>query len=551
MGLPIRAWLSARARRLAPARRLGAAAAVAVLAACGTSETPPDNATGQLFARGIEQITDLYIEPISGQTLVFVGARNLQRLDPRLGVAIGGGDIRNRDQVTLTYDGLLVGNYTVPPDIDANTGGKIIAQMIEAAKNASRHIGTLPEDAIDKAVFEGMTGALDRFSRYASPDEARDQRAARDGFGGIGVTLDTADDDFNITAVSENSPAERAGLKAGDKIVAINGLAVAGHQPSEIIHQLRGPIGSIVDLMIQSPGAPGPRELKIERALVVVPTVTASRDGDIAIFRIASFNQSTTQRVTEGLLAAQRQANGHLAGIVLDLRGDPGGLLDQAVSLSDLFIAKGPIIATTGRHPASHQYFAATGHSLAPSTPLVVLINGGSASASEIVAAALQDVGRAVVVGSSSYGKGTVQTVMRLPNDGELTLTWARLVTPSGYFLQQHGVVPTLCTSGLGDTGNAPDDVLRRPIDGGDPDATRPRASLSDAAWSALRRSCPAQSSNSPLDLKVAERILSDPARYAAALDAIHRGGPPQLSDAPPAALTAGAGGLSSTPHSP
>ncbi len=239
---------------------------------------------------------------------------------------------------------------------------------------------------------------------------------------------------------------------------------------------------------------------------------------------------------------------------MLDLRGEPGGLLDQAVSLSDLFIAKGPIIATTGRHPASHQYFAATGHGLAPDTPLAVLINGGSASASEIVAAALQDVGRAVVIGSASYGKGTVQTVMRLPNDGELTLTWARLVTPSGYFLQLHGVVPTVCTSGLGDTEGALDAVLRRPIDAGGADASRPRASLDEAAWSSLRRSCPAETNTPALDVKVAERLLSDPARYAAALGAIHPAGASALGARAPegaAALTAGGSGLSSPPRMP
>ncbi len=528
-------------------------AALLLLVACGTHDSLHDSSTGELFARGIEQITDLYIEPISGQKLVFVGAKNLTKLDPRLGVSVGD-EIRDRDDLTLTYDGIAVGNYQVPPDIDGNAGGDNIVRLIAAAKKASGRVAALPEETIDKALFDGMTGALDRFSRYASPDEARDQRAARDGFGGIGVTLETANSDFSITAVSENSPAEHAGVRVGDKIVAINGTPVVGHQATDIIHQLRGPIGSIVGLTIERPGVAGTRDFKIERALVVVPTVTASHDGNIAIFHVASFNQSTTQRVTEGLIEAQRQANGRLAGIVLDLRGDPGGLLDQAVSLSDLFIAKGPIIATTGRHPASHQYFAATGHSLAPDTPLVVLVNGGSASASEIVAAALQDVGRAVVVGSSSYGKGTVQTVMRLPNDGELTLTWARLVTPSGYFLQQHGVVPTLCTSGLSDTDGALDTVLHRPIDAGDVDASRPRASLDDAAWSTLRRSCPAESNASPLDLKVAERVLSDPARYTAALGAIHPAGVSALAPhAPPAAaaLTAGGSGLSSPARTP
>jgi carboxyl-terminal processing protease len=534
-----------RVWRIAPAAIIAAA-----LTACGAEQTSRNTTTGELFARGIEQITDLYIEPVSGQKLVFVGAKNLAKLDTRMGVSIGS-DVRDRDQLTLTYDGIAIANYQVSPDIDGNAGGNIITALIAAAKKASGRVAAMPEDAIDKAVFDGMTGALDRFSRYAPPEEARDQRAARDGFGGIGVTLETANNEFTITTITEHSPAEHTGIRVGDKIVAIDGTPVAGHQAIEIIHQLRGPIGSIVGLTIERPGVMGTRDFKIERALVVVPTVTASRDGDIAIFRVASFNQSTTQRVTEGLIEAQRAMSGHLAGIVLDLRGDPGGLLDQAVSLSDLFIAKGPIIATVGRHPASHQYFAATGHSLVPSTPLVVLINGGSASASEIVAAALQDVGRAVVIGTSSYGKGTVQTVMRLPNDGELTLTWARLVTPSGYFLQQHGVVPTLCTSGLSDTDGSLDTVLHRTGDG---EASRPRASLDDTSWSVLRRTCPAETGSSALDLKIAERVLSDPARYSAALGAIH---PASVSAAAPAApppdaaLTAGGSGLSSPSRIP
>ena len=552
--MPISARLLSWWRLPANWRRLVLALACALLAACATHASSQDGSTGELFARGIEQITDLYIEPISDQKLVLVGAKNLVKLDPRLGVSVGG-NVRDRNTLTLTYDGIVAGSYQLPPEIDGNDAGEIVADIIAAAKKASARVRSLPEETIDKVVFDGMTGVLDRFSRYASPDEARDQRAARDGFGGIGITLETANNGFSITAVSENGPAERAGLKVGDKIIAVGGAPVAGRQPSDLIHQLRGPIGSIVDLTIERPGVTGIRDYKLERALVVVPTVTATRDGNIAIFHVASFNQSTTQRVTEGIIEAQREVpGGKLAGIVLDLRGDPGGLLDQAVSLSDLFISKGPIIATTGRHPASHQYFGATGHSIAPSTPLVVLVNGGSASASEIVAAALQDVGRAVLVGSSSYGKGTVQTVMRLPNDGELTLTWARLVTPSGYFLQQHGVVPTLCTAGASGSDGSVDAVLRRPVDAGDPDASRPRVSLNDAAWAALRRSCPAETTSPALDLKVAERVLSDPSRYAAALGAIHPSGAsaaPAETPTADAALTAKDSGLSSPQRTP
>ena len=183
-------------------------------------------------------------------------------------------------------------------------------------------------------------------------------------------------------------------------------------------------------------------------------------------------------------MRCKREMGQRLRGIVLDLRGDPGGLLDQAVSLADVFIAKGPIVATVGRHPASRQYFEASGDSVAPQVPIVVLINGGSASASEIVAAALQDAGRAVVVGTASYGKGTVQTVLRLPNDGELTLTWAQLVAPAGYLLHEHGVVPTLCTSDLGNDDQSVQIALaaRERLVGGRHRSPRSRAPRSTSA---------------------------------------------------------------------
>jgi carboxyl-terminal processing protease len=186
------------------------------------------------------------------------------------------------------------------------------------------------------------------------------------------------------------------------------------------------------------------------------------------------------------------------------------------------------------------------------------LINGGSASSSEIVAAALQDAGRAVVVGSASYGKGTVQTVLRLPNDGELTLTWAQLVAPSGYLLHQHGVVPTLCTSDLGDDDRFVQIAMQRAAvsPAASPGATRARASLDENAWSQLRRSCPARSGDHEIDVKVAKRLLADPVLYSQAVHAI--GASPSVAAVPAAAapptapdLTAASPALSSSPRNP
>ncbi|MDE1931826.1 MAG: peptidase S41, partial [Alphaproteobacteria bacterium] len=185
--------------------------------------------------------------------------------------------------------------------------------------------------------------------------------------------------------------------------------------------------------------------------------------------------------------------------------------LDQSVIVASQFLDGGTIATTIGRNPESFQYFAAPADHHADSLPLVVLVNGGSASASEIVASALQDAGRAVVVGTSSYGKGTVQTVLRTSNDGELTVTWARLITPKGYFLHHHGVVPTVCTAGLADNADAGVILAKSP----GPTLSEARDTLDDAGWTALRAACPPAPEHDPLDLRVARHLLENPVIYA------------------------------------
>jgi carboxyl-terminal processing protease len=482
----------------------------------GSADAPmPGDAAAQLFAHGLNDIRELYVEPVPVRRLVLSGAAGLAALDNRLGVGEAPGP-GGAATLTLGYDHRTIASYAEPAEDASGKWGILVAAMVGAARQASPRLAALPPETLETAVLNGMTATLDRFSRYAAPEVAQDQRAERDGFGGIGVTLDTSDHLLRIAAVSPQGPADRAGIHPEDQIVAINGVAIASGSPEDAIHRLRGPIGSAVALQVRRLGGGAVRELELHRALVTDPTVAMARDGNIALFRIASFNRSTTQRVAAGVAEAQRQ--GGLAGIVLDLRGDPGGLLDQAVSLADLFLRDGPILATIGRNPASRQYFAASGKAIAPQVPLAVLINGGSASASEIVAAALQDAGRAVVIGSASYGKGTVQTVLRLPNSGELILTWARLVAPAGYLLQQHGVVPTLCTAGLPDDAGGLATMLQRAGEAQHGEAARPRAVLDERGWSELRQSCPPQRTRPAIDVAFAERLLADRELYAAAL---------------------------------
>jgi carboxyl-terminal processing protease len=519
--------------------------AAAVLAGCAGPQPLPIDPTGRLFARGLDDIAEYYIAPISIRVLAIAGAERLPSLDRRVSVAESPAPGSQTD-IVLAFGRHDVADLPEPTGEDPHAWGALLGRLVADARTVSPTVAALSQDRIDAAVFNGITSGLDRFSRYASPQAARDQRAVRDGFGGIGVTVVSAAGAFRVAAVEPGGPADRAGIRPGDRIVAIDGEPTGGRSEFDVVRQLRGPIATTVEVAIAQPRGVG-RDLWILRALIVLPTVHLTRDHGIAVFRISSFNQDTAREFVHDLETALAPGQPPLSGIVLDLRSDPGGLLDQAVSLADMLIRRGPIVATTGRHPASRQLFEASGDGPAPSLPIVVLINGASASAAEVVAAALQDTGRAVVVGSASYGKGTVQTVIRLPNGGELTLTWALLLAPSGYLLNGHGVVPTLCTSDLGNDNGALRIALERADAASLPPLTQePRAALSEADWARLRRSCPQRLGDPPIDMTVAESLLADPGLFAQAVHVLARTPKLAAAGSAPAGprLTGGVGSL-------
>ncbi|HVH76029.1 MAG TPA: S41 family peptidase [Stellaceae bacterium] len=495
--------------------RVSVAAAISALAACaGGAPPPPADPAARLVAAGLEDVARYYIEPVSDRNLVLAAARGLSHLDRQVQV---NETPAAQGELVLEYGMRQIALYPEPGAADADAWARLAGRLVAEARAASPVLAEASEDKIDTALLGGMTGALDRFSRYSPPAEASEESAMRDGFGGVGLTVEEDSGKFLVTEVMPQGPAGLAGVRPQDRIVGIDGVPTAGKSQEAVVDALRGPVGRPVELAVHRPGLGRERDFRIKRRLIVVPTVTVARDGGILIFRIASFNESTARIVAKTLRAAQHEGP-PLSGVVLDLRSDPGGLLGQAVALADIFVGKGPIAGAIGRNPASRQYFAAAGDAIAPKLPVVILIDGNSASAAEIVASTLQDVGRAVVVGSASYGKGTVQTVLRLPNRGELILTWAFLITPSGYFLNLHGVVPTVCTSGLGAEGLQL--ALRRAMAPAtaSPLAARPRALLDERGWAALRLSCPPRHGKHPIDLQVAKRLISDPALYGEAV---------------------------------
>lgn len=467
----------------------------------------------RVFSAGYQDVTDIYIEDLKMGTLAVAGLDGLSNIDPDISTAY------HDDIVMVSLDEQEIGHFKVPSQGDLESWGNLTAAAIAAARLDSVSLGGAEPEALYEAVFSGMIEELDDFSRYSGRDQARENRASRDGFGGIGVRIRVVDEGVKILSVMDDTPAMAAGLEDRDLITHIDGETAAGLSQRDIVRRLRGPLRTTVAVTVQREEEPEPLSIDITRAHIVPQTVKYRAEGDIGYLRVSGFNQSTSQTLRLKILQAEREMGKNLKGFVLDLRGNPGGLLDQAVSVSDLFMRRGRIVSTHGRHPDSHQFFNAEEGDMARDRPIVVLINGNSASASEIVAAALQDSGRGVVVGSNSFGKGTVQTVLRLPNEGELTLTWARFYAPSGYTLQKRGVLPDICTSG---TAIDATELLQNVRSGTALTDRAYRTRVIDAAdtkeLAAFRAHCPLSETEEDIDLKLALALLNDQGLYAQVL---------------------------------
>jgi carboxyl-terminal processing protease len=486
--------------------------AFVALVGCGNAPSAPaaDGSQAQLFEEAYNGISRYYIEPVRPAALAMAGLDNLAKIDAGLSVE------RSGDQIIL-HDAGAATRFSAPDAQDTRGWAALTDAVMTTARGRSEAVASLSVSTLDQRMLEGTMGVLDRFSHYMPPDVARERRASRDGFGGIGVSLDTEGADVRIAEVLPDTPADSAGLRVNDIIVAIDGVDTATLPREEAVLRLRGPADSIVTLAVARTGLSELLRIALQRARIVPPTVTLKEGYGVAHLRLTSFNQQTAQSLADLLHQAHREMGSTLHGIVLDLRGNPGGLLDQSVDVASLFLDGVPVTSTVGRVPESIQYFTAP-HREVERLPLVVLVNGGSASASEVVAAALQDTGRAVVVGSASYGKGTVQNVQRMPNDGEITVTWSRLITPGGYILHEHGVVPTICTANVADGPGGVSSALSRNTGALPAELGQARAGLDEAAWRRLRELCPGQREDHDIEVQAARRLLADPVLYARAL---------------------------------
>jgi carboxyl-terminal processing protease len=499
---------SPRARRGVVLSLLALIPLIACAGSPGPSRLDATDEAGRLFARAYSQVMEYYLEPLTAQEAALAALKKLTTLDADIMVSEASGAVELRD------GGRVVERLKPSPERDWRGWGSLTSTLLHDAKAQSPKLAALSDDEIEQTMFTGLTGSLDRFSRYASPDAAREQRASREGFEGLGITLEYAADEVRVTAVIPGSPADREGIMIDDRLVAVEGVSTGALSRNEVMQRLRGAAGTRVAITLARPGQAVPIGKTVARAYITVPTVSVRRDAAIGIIRISSFNQHTTDSLRSEFTKLRADTRGALLGVILDMRGNPGGLLDQSVAVADSFMNNGRIVSTRGRNPSSFQEFDATTGDITGGLPIVVLMNGGSASAAEIVAAALQDSGRAIVVGTSSFGKGTVQTVLRLPNDGELTLTWARLITPAGYILHEHGVVPNVCTSGTADDEQSIAAILRKTASR-DEAGRLARVSLDEQGWSRLRGSCPTRTGDRVADIETAKRLLGDPTLYA------------------------------------
>ena len=298
-------------------------------------------------------------------------------------------------------------------------------------------------ELIENAI-NGMLTGLDPHSSYMNAKAFRDMQVQTRGeFGGLGLEVTADNGLIKVVSPIDDTPAAKAGVKAGDLITMLDGQTVQGLTLTEAVDKMRGAPGSTIKLTIKREGINTPVEVSMQREVIHIQVVRSRLEAnDIGYVRLTSFNEQTDPGLRKAIADLKQKAGGTLKGLILDLRNNPGGLLDQAVAVSDDFLDQGEIVSTRARHPQESQRWDAKPGDVAQGLPVVVMINGGSASASEIVAGALQDQRRAVVLGTRSFGKGSVQTVMPLPGNGAMRLTTARYYTPSGRSIQGLGITP-------------------------------------------------------------------------------------------------------------
>lgn len=360
-----------------------------------------------------------------------------------VGVLIGGSAVAWSKSTTISSSAMDSRTKTLHQlDIFANVLARVNSDYVVEPN----------QDKLMEAAINGMLSSLDPHSSYMSPNDFSNMQQSTHGeYGGLGLEVTMDGGAVKVISPMDGSPGQRAGIKTGDKIIAIDGTNIVGMSLDDAVSKMRGKAGTSINLTIIR-GDEDPKIIKVTREVIVLHPVNYKIEGNIGYIRISTFvNENTAKEVNKALDDIQRKLGGNVKGIVLDLRNNGGGLLDQAIDVSDIFMDRGEIVSTRGRRPDQvERYYGTPGQKMA-NVPMVILTNDGTASASEIVAGALQDRKRATIMGTTSFGKGSVQTVIPVNNgeDGALRLTTARYYTPSGRSIQGAGITPDIEVSAV------------------------------------------------------------------------------------------------------
>ena len=473
-----------------------------------------------MLAVALGTVLERHLETPSPQDLALWSLRGLEVLEPALKPEL------NASTLLLSAGDRVLSARplpALPPDAPREAAAQptafALAALYEAAWRASPALRQAGPERMLRSGFEELFNHLDPYSRYLTPDEARGARARRVGQAGLGLRLAAGGrrGGVVVAALVPEGPAMRAGVRPGDRVLGIDGIALASLDLTAAAALLDGPAETEVTLRLQR----GNRRLEatLLRSLVPPDSVQAERRDGALWLRVLAFSSATDSQLAEALAAAFGTRAPPPAGVVLDLRGNRGGLLGQAVAVAGAFLPGGVVARTGGRHPGSIRTYQAGGPDLAEGAPLVVLVDGRTASAAEIVAAALADRGRAVVVGSASMGKGLIQAVVPLPNGGELLVTWSRVLAPQGWPLQGLGVLPALCTSLGAEVTTQGLAALRRgeaPMGGALARLRAARAPVPASEVAQLRATCP-PAEGREADADVARALLVSPESYATA----------------------------------
>ncbi len=354
---------------------------------------------------------------------------------------------------TALATGILIGALAVKPwqvvaqatPDDAKTYEqlRLFSTVFERVRES--YVEPVEDEKLIESAINGMLSALDPHSSYMNAEQFQDMQVQTRGeFGGLGIEVTMQDGLVRVIAPMDGTPAAAAGIEAGDLISAIDDQPVMGLSLNDAVDKMRGEVGAKIKLTILR-GEQEPFDVTLERAIITIKSVRWElEDGNIGYVRINSFSENTDEGLRDAVEQLRSATKDKLAGLVLDLRNNPGGLLDQAIAVSDDFLEKGEIVSTRGRHTDETQRWNAEPGDLIGGKPLIILINAGSASASEIVSGALQDHRRALILGVKSFGKGSVQTILPIPGHGAMRLTTARYYTPSGRSIQAKGIEPDI-----------------------------------------------------------------------------------------------------------